>query len=38
MSNFNKEYSLFTFHETLLWAMPKDTEHTTPKVHNLFHT
>ena len=33
-----KEYNLFTFQETLLWAMPKDIEHTIPKVHNLFHT
>jgi len=24
MSNFNKEYNLFTFDETLLWAMPKN--------------
>ena len=33
-----KEYNLFTFQETLLWATPKDIEHTIPKVHNLFHT
>lgn len=37
MSNFKKNiYNSFTFQETLLGAMPKDTEHITPKYITYF--